>query len=415
MPDLDLDLSHWELPEPAHFISRRLAAAGHQCYVVGGAVRDLLLGKEPGDFDLATSADPLEIVRIFYDCKRRVDGIRHGTVGLIFYGVLYELTSFRCDGAYKDHRRPDEVVFSRSLADDIFRRDFTINALAYNPQEGLLDLCGGLEDLRLGLIRCVGRPQRRFAEDALRILRAYRFASVCGFALEEKTRRAALSRLGDLRYVAAERLRAELFKLMLGEFFAPSWPLLQELLRRILPVDEALPDHGVQAQLQKLPPDFAVRLAFLLKPLTEEARETIVKGLRLSRKEGRTFKLFNRVLAERPDTQLLRLMRFARENALDLKGWAELAQLKSEATGRAESLYWQVVFAQIEDMQNRGLPLHPGQLKINGEDLMVLGFRSSRRLGNCLDRLWEEVILGRIKNEVPDLLSQAYVLLDEMP
>lgn len=417
MPELDFQFLNQELPEPVLFIHERLSAAGFKSYVVGGAVRDRLLGKEPDDYDMATSAEPLEIVHVFKDCKRRVDGMRHGTVGLIFHGKLYEVTSFRADGEYKDHRHPESVAFSKNLADDVFRRDFTINALAFSPEEGILDLVGGLEDLRAGLIRCVGKAHRRFKEDALRMLRAYRFAAEYGFALEKQTRAAALRHLEDLRYIAPERIRAELVKLLEGECFASDWAQQQEMLRRILPLDERLPaaaDEGMEEILAKLPPEFSIRLAFLLKPLGEEEQNALCDNLRLSRKEARLFKQLNRCIAEEPETRLLTLMRFARENALDLSLWAMLGSLKSEAASLNNSRYWQVVFAQIEDIERRRLPRHPGELKINGDDLIMLGCRSSRRLGHILDTLWEDVVTGKVRNEVPALLHRADTLIREL-
>ncbi len=414
MPDLHFDLCQAPLPEAVRFIFSRLEAAGHSCYVVGGAVRDRLLGRSPDDFDLASSARPAEMLRIFSDCKRLTDGLRHGTLGLIFKGKVYEVTSFRADGEYRDHRRPEKVRFSRNLADDIFRRDFTINALAFRPEDGLLDLVGGTEDLKNGLIRCVGNPERRFAEDALRILRAYRFAAVLGFRLEEETRRAALHHLEDLRYISGERIRAELLRLLKGACFAGTWPLQREMLRRILPLDPRLPEEGIKKELSALPDDFALRLAFLLRPLPEDSQNRLADTLRLSRKEKRAFCRFNRILDERPDTTITGLMRFARENGTSLTQWAELGSLKSDAAASGDQLYWQVVFAQIEDIRGKKLPRHPGELKIDGEDLIRLGYRSSRRLGRVLDRLWEDVISGAVPNKLPDLLERAFDLMDEL-
>ncbi len=175
------------LPPQVHTALDRLAAAGWEAYVVGGAVRDALRGCPAGDWDITTNAEPAQVERVFAGERLIETGLKHGTVTVLLDGLPLEITTYRVDGDYTDHRRPDAVRFTRSLREDLLRRDFTMNALAYNPQTGLVDICGGAEDVARGIVRCVGEPDRRFQEDGLRILRALRFASVLGFQIAPET------------------------------------------------------------------------------------------------------------------------------------------------------------------------------------------------------------------------------------
>ena len=200
------------IPQDVLWILRKLNDAGHEAYVVGGCVRDSLLGREPSDWDITTDAKPLQVKALF---KRTIDtGLQHGTVTVMNHGVGYEVTTYRVDGDYSDHRRPESVAFSRNLADDLMRRDFTINAMAYHPERGLVDLYDGLADMEAKRIRAVGNPDERFDEDALRILRAVRFAAQLGFSIEPDTRAAIRNHVDDLSHVSVERIETELTKLI---------------------------------------------------------------------------------------------------------------------------------------------------------------------------------------------------------
>ena len=199
------------LPAAVKFILDELSRRGHEAYAVGGCVRDALLGREPEDWDVTTSAEPQEIKDIF---PVTIDtGIQHGTVTVRMNGENYEVTTFRTDGNYADHRRPEEVYFTKSLEEDLLRRDFTINAMAWSGDH-LVDLYGGQQDLADGIIRCVGDPFERFTEDALRILRAFRFAAQLDFVIEPKTREAIKAHREDLRYISAERIQMEMTKIL---------------------------------------------------------------------------------------------------------------------------------------------------------------------------------------------------------
>lgn len=230
------------LPRDAYRLLQTLRAAGHSAYVVGGCVRDSLLGRLPGDWDICTSARPDQLRAIFHDQRLILTGEKHGTVAVILHGKPYEITTYRLDGSYRDHRHPDSVQFVDDLAADLARRDFTINAMAYAPGEGIIDLYGGRSDLATGIVRCVGTPADRFAEDALRILRALRFTAKLGFTLEPATAAAALAARDTLRTVSAERLYAELDGLLLAPGAGKTLAQYGEILGGVVP--EILPCIG---------------------------------------------------------------------------------------------------------------------------------------------------------------------------
>ena len=203
-----------QIPAPAQEILEKLNEHGYEAYIVGGCVRDMLLGREPGDWDITTSALPGQVKQVF---GRTVDtGIQHGTVTVLMGKEGYEVTTYRIDGEYGDGRHPDSVSFTPSLIEDLKRRDFTINAMAYNQNQGIVDVFGGREDLKQGIIRCVGNPMDRFREDALRILRALRFSAQLDFDIEEETLKAVSVIAPNLVHVSKERIQVELTKLLLS-------------------------------------------------------------------------------------------------------------------------------------------------------------------------------------------------------
>lgn len=202
------------LPKDVEYIINTLQRAGYEAYAVGGCVRDTILNREPDDWDITTSAKPMEIKRLF---PVTIDtGIQHGTVTVLKNHVGYEVTTYRIDGEYADNRHPKEVIFTANLKEDLLRRDFTINAMAYNHEEGIIDEYGGLDDIRDGIIRCVGNPYDRFSEDALRIMRAVRFSAQLGYRIEEETSKAIIKLSHNLASISAERINTELTKLLLS-------------------------------------------------------------------------------------------------------------------------------------------------------------------------------------------------------
>lgn len=205
------------LPESVLYAITKIEQAGFEAYAVGGCVRDSLLKKSPDDWDITTSALPEDIQKLFREHSVIPTGIRHGTVTVMLFGTPYEITTYRIDGSYEDGRRPSSVTFSKNLTEDLKRRDFTINAMAYSPKTGIVDPFGGMDDLEAGIIRAVGNPKARFTEDALRIMRAIRFFAVLGFEIEPQTRQALLDCGQLLSEIAAERVSAELNKILLSD------------------------------------------------------------------------------------------------------------------------------------------------------------------------------------------------------
>lgn len=230
------------LPSDTEYIIETLQKNGYEAFAVGGCVRDMLNGDTPHDFDITTSAEPETVMSLFE--KTVPTGIKHGTVTVIINGVPNEVTTYRTDGEYRDHRRPDSVIFVKSLREDLARRDFTVNAMAYNQKDGLKDFFGGREDIENRILRAVGEPGRRFYEDALRIMRLFRFSSVLGFNIEENTLKAALEYAPTLKNVSAERIYSELLKTLCGKNPAALKPLTDIGGLGFLGVNTS-PDYGI--------------------------------------------------------------------------------------------------------------------------------------------------------------------------
>ena len=229
------------LPKEVKTVIQTLQNAGYSPYLVGGCVREMLRGKEPSDYDMTSDAPPQEVLRIFGE-RAHPTGLQHGTVTVVSGGMPIELTTMRRDGAYRDNRHPDSVTFGTSIEEDLARRDFTVNAIALSPDGTLVDPYGGQEDLKAGVLRCVGEPKRRFEEDALRILRLVRFCSVLGFSAEKETARAAHEARGLLAHVAHERVYAEMNKLLLGENVGETLLTFPDILG--VPIPEISPCVG---------------------------------------------------------------------------------------------------------------------------------------------------------------------------
>lgn len=269
-----------ELPFQIAEILERLEHAGFAAFVVGGCVRDYLMGLSPHDFDITTAASPRETERVFADCRVIETGIQHGTVTVLYKGVSVEITTFRVDGEYSDGRHPDSVSFSRNIEDDLARRDFTMNGIAYSPKRGFVDPFGGEADIKAGVIRAIGDPDKRFSEDALRVVRALRFSATLGFPIEEQTAAAMNSHKNDLRKVSAERIFAELKRLVCGSDVKRVLMQFPEIFAVIIPPlaatvgfdqgskfhNSTLYEHTARA-VEAAPPRVEIRLAMLFHDL----------------------------------------------------------------------------------------------------------------------------------------------------
>ena len=385
----------------------RLHAAGHAAYAVGGCVRDSLLGQTPHDWDLCTSATPEQVLELFGEAHCIPTGLQHGTVTVKHGGELYEITTFRTEGAYSDGRHPDHVAFVPDVKEDLARRDFTINAMAYNAEEGLIDPFGGQSDLAVGIVRAVGEPQRRFEEDALRTLRLYRFAARFSFAIDPATGQAARALCRHLDCVSEERIAEELSRLLAAP--APGAYLEAEVLAVIFPELDAAELPESRRILDALEPGMEhvpVRLAALLCPLGEAGARAALKRLKCSNAlTGTVATLVREAAAGMPGAALtLTARRFL--SRYDLATITDLTALCSARhPEQAEA------FAALQQEAARLVETNAccriNQLAVNGRDLMDAGIRPGPGLRRVLDALLEQVLTGQLPNEKAALLAAA--------
>ena len=381
-----------------------LHRAGYAAYVVGGCVRDSLLGLTPHDWDLCTSALPQQGMELFGEEKCIPTGLQHGTVTVKQGGGLYEITTFRTEGTYTDGRHPDEVHFVPDVREDLARRDFTINAMAYNAKEGLIDPFGGQADLQSGILRAVGVPHQRFTEDALRILRLYRFAARFGFAIDPPTAQAAQELCAHLDCVSVERIEEELAKLLSAP--APAAYLDEKILGVVLPElsPEALAAakpvvDACPAGEQVLP----VRLAALLLSLGEDGTRRTLRRLRCSNAcIEETAVLVREVVPGVP----VSLNIYARR----LLGKYNLCTVQRlAALGTALQPEHAADFAALSELAEQldadGVCCRVSQLAVNGRDLMAAGVPAGPGIRKVLEALLDGVIREEYPNERQALLA----------
>ncbi len=425
----------------------RLHGAGYAAYAVGGCVRDSLLGRTPQDWDLCTSARPEQVLALFGEGQCIPTGLQHGTVTIKYGGQLYETTTFRTEGAYTDGRHPDEVHFVPDVRQDLARRDFTINAMAYNDAEGLIDPFGGQQDLQQGILRAVGDPATRFEEDALRILRLYRFAARFGFAIDPPTGQAARTLCAHLDCVSVERIEEELSKLLAAP--APAAYLDEKILKVIIPELSAPALQAAKPVVDACPAgteDLPVRWAALLMSLGEDGTRKALKRLRCSnacieqtavlvRKTGGGGGSFSedrplgwdpaaagsragdgmaRFVSEEksstapgqdavPDTAIRIRKLLGRYDLHTVQRLAALgAAMEPE---QAADLAAQAELAAQLDAD--GVCCRVSQLAVNGRDLMAAGIPAGPGLRRTLEALLDAVIRGQLLNERQCLLDAA--------
>ncbi len=437
-------------PAAVQKVLDRFFAAGYEAYLVGGCVRDALLGVEPGDFDIASSATPEEVKALFADeaghGKLIETGLKHGTLTLLAEGMPLEITTFRRESGYSDGRHPDAVAFTRSLSEDLSRRDFTINAMAFEARTGLVDPFGGQADLARGRIRAVGEPERRFSEDALRILRALRFSSVLGFSLEEKTEAAARLLSGRLLKISAERVAAELKKLLSGKDVLRVLLQYTNMLGVVLP--ELLPMKGFDQRNRHHCYDVLTHTAYTVAALPADPNLRMA-GLFHDAGKPQTFSLDEEgtghfyghaarsaALAEAALTRL-KWDSAGKEEIVRLVKWHDLPIEATEkgvkrALGRMTPAFFkkllllkradnlaqhpayqdrQAVISSIEaladDILARQECFSLRDLALNGDDLLSLGMKPGREVGLTLKRLLDLVVEGELPNERDALLLWA--------
>ena len=434
----------FNIPDGARHILQTLNSAGHEAYLVGGCVRDLLRGVELHDWDICTSARPEETERCFAGRRIVETGLKHGTVTVLVEGGPYEITTYRTEGPYSDSRRPDYVRFVPDLEEDLARRDFTMNAIAMDLEADLRDPFGGAKDISSGLIRCVGEPGRRFQEDGLRVMRALRFAAVFGYAVEGRTAQAVHENRAMLDRVAAERINAELRKLLVGkgagdvlrqypDVFCQFWPQLGPLVA----LEQNNPwhcwggwEHTIHA-LEAAPADVTLRLAMLLhdigKPACMSPDEAGIDhfyghsavGAQLADRMLRALKFDNRtrervaLLVERHDVQipdrehsirkwLGRLGPEAFFQLLEVKRADGMGQDLEKVRCRLDELGQ--IGAKAEQILEEGQCLTLKHLAVDGRDVIAAGVEPGPEVGRILDGALGQVLNGEAPNERSALL-----------
>ena len=385
-----------QLPEAVEEIITRLNGHGYEASAVGGCVRDSLLGRKPEDWDITTSARPEQVKAIF---RRTIDtGIAHGTVTIMVDKVGYEVTTYRIDGEYEDGRHPKEVQFTSNLIEDLKRRDFTINAMAYSSQNGIVDAFGGVEDLKAGLIRCVGNPIDRFTEDALRILRAVRFSAQLGFEIEPDTYEAIRVIAPNLMNVSKERILAELSKLLTSAHPNRIRMVYETGMAPFISPDFADVSFPLPVIDPRLPDKKHLRWAAFLQNETEEKAGRILKQLKSDNDT------INRVKV---------LLRFIKTPLTPQK--AELRKIMSQMT---PELYDDLLVLRNVDPSEEiarlsreircaGDCLSLKQLAVSGRDLMDAGIQPGKKVGETLNALLGMVLEHPEYNQKETLIEAA--------
>ena len=438
------------LPIDVKNIIKVIEDHGQVAYAVGGCVRDSILGKEPHDWDITTSAKPEEVKSYF---KKTFDtGIEHGTVTVLINGVGYEVTTYRVDGKYEDGRHPKQVTFTASLEEDLKRRDFTINAMAYNERDGLVDLFGGIQDLNNGIIRAVGNPRERFSEDALRMLRALRFAAQLGFEIEKETIEAIKELAPTLSKISAERIQVELVKLVtsahpdeirevyttgLTKIFMPEFDTMMECDQINKHHMYSVGEHTIKA-MEEVECDKVLRLSMLLhdvaKPMCKTTDEKgqnhfkthDIKGAELAKTILKRLKFDNdttdavvnlvRWHDDRPEAtkrNVRRLMmRVGAENYENLLSVKRADCLAQSMYKRDEKLaYIEELRRLYEEIVAEGDCISIKDLMINGKDLIEMGVKQGQGIGDILKQLLDEVVDEPSRNNRDYLVKRAKELM----
>ena len=357
--------------------------SGYEAFFVGGCVRDKLMGKNATDFDVTTNALPQQIKNVFLNCKIIETGIKHGTVTVIIDDIPFEITTYRTEVSYSDSRHPDSVVFVSSLVDDLSRRDFTINAIAYSPEKGIIDPFGGYDDIKNKIIRTVGCPQKRFKEDALRILRALRFSSCLGFEIEDETSKSIHNLKDTILKISPERIYTELQKILLGENVLKVISNFIEVFEVLMPIANDI------SMLNLIPNDFAMRLYYL----SREYSISILENLRADNETKRKCKLLINAQEVPQDKikQKLYISKLGREDSKYIGTY--LYGLKNEEN----------ISEFIKETESRDC-LSIKELDINGNDLMSIGIYGSK-IKTTLETLLFEVMVNDLPNKYDCLVE----------
>lgn len=412
-----------QIPSHVEYIIGKLNQNGYEAFAVGGCVRDTLLGRTPGDWDITTSARPEQVKALF---RRTIDtGIQHGTVTVMLERTGYEVTTYRIDGEYEDGRHPRQVEFTSDLLEDLKRRDFTINAMAYSHETGIVDAFGGMEDLKKRVIRCVGEPMERFEEDALRILRAIRFSAQLDFSIEEKTREAITRIAPNLAKVSRERVQMELTKLLCSDHPEQIRQVYEtEISRYVSEEFSCLPWEKAEIS-PALPKEKYVRWAAFLRcacPTEQGAWQT---DLSCEKAAGKNF-CEEREKAVRAGGKILRDLKLDNETigrVKTLTSWCGEKLLPEapsvrRAMSKMEPEVWDAlvelnqygdeILCLTKEIRAAGDCLDLKHLAVNGRDLMSAGVRPGKDMGEILNRMLQEV-LERPENNQKEILMSMFV------
>ncbi len=371
------------LDKNTEYIINTLNNAGFEAFAVGGYVRDKLMGREVTDCDITTSAKPMETKKIFADHKVIETGIKHGTVTVFIHNTPYEITTYRTEKGYSDSRHPDKVFFVTNLRDDLSRRDFTVNAIAFNPQHGIEDPFFGINDINNKVIRAVGDPYKRFSEDALRILRALRFASVLGFKIEPQTAKAIHELSESISKVSPERIYAELQKLFLGINASNVITEYSDVLSILSPISSNF--HNIS----RLPLDFAMRFYAVFG-------DNSIGALNSLRADNETKQRCALLMNSTPIPK----------DSIQLKLYASaMGREAAEYIARyRRCVYGEDADFQIEKILSQNSCLSVSELSVNGNDLVNIGIKG-KHIGEALNKLLNLVIVGEIENSKEQLLN----------
>lgn len=442
------------IPEGAKYIINKLNKNNYSAYLVGGCVRDIILGRTPNDWDICTNATPDEVLNIFKDVKTIPTGLKHGTITIVVDDEAFECTTFRNDGEYSDGRRPDNVSFTNSLLEDLQRRDFTINAIAYSPSEGFIDPLNGIKDIQNKVIRCVGNPYERFNEDGLRIMRAVRFSAQLKFKIDVCTERAMYELVDNLDNISKERINSELCKIMTSDYPAIIF-VNKDILCKIIPEFKEciyynqnnpyhiypLHKHIAVALIEAMNTDLIVNLSILFHDIGKPHCRTIGKdGYYHFKGHGgvsadMTAAIMKRLKFDNDTISKVKELVSYHDATFSVgkkyvKRW--LNKLGEEQFRRLLKIRFADIMAQsrkyekeriqkvhsietiLEDVLQENECFTLKDLVVNGKDLISLGIPQGKQLGKILNTLLMDVIDDKIKNEKEKLLLAAKQLFQEV-
>lgn len=390
------------IPQTVKTLINILEASSFEAYAVGGCVRDSLMNQIPNDWDICTSALPDRMKQCFKNFRAVETGLKHGTLTVIVDGEPYEITTFRKDGEYRDHRHPEQVEFVSDLQTDLSRRDFTVNAMAVHPEKGVVDFYGGIDDLNKKLIRCVGNPDLRFTEDALRIMRGVRFASTLGFSIEEETEKSILKNAHLLKEIAAERIIVELKKTVTGKNAPCIMKKYREVFAQRIPEMLKYSDEKWNVLcdfLGKLPYDVSLRLSLLYSGIETDEIKNSLKNLKFEKAIQEEVVALKESLNIELSPELPSMCRFL--NKLGEERAKKALLLRESLYGLQEEN-----FKCMEQVLSEKICFTLHGLAVNGNDLRELGLKSGREIGETLNFLLEKVMNGEISNEKTALMNE---------